>query len=444
MPQGVSRICCVAQEFVNKGQVPIKISEMSLEQIRDSSYMRSVRGALADGRRIPACAHCWHQEDRSEASTRQLWNGRLVEAAARVRERIRQGLDVTEPLPVEYIQIGLGNKCNLACRMCNAGYSSRIAQDLVHSQWAPSAEIPGENAGAPVALRPNWDPAVPWFEQEEFLRGDLLESASSLKLLAVMGGEPLLSDAFARLLEEYVARGHAKNMGIRINSNLFHNEGRIRKVMDSLVRFWYGSVGASVDGYGAVYEYIRYPARWDIVSRNIRLVRSLTEQNPNLVLTMDTVVQPYNCLSLVDLLRFADDLDVECNPHVIEHPWFMAMQTVPRELRLVAAQRLRTYADTPGAPGPRAINRQHAARITRHFEMIEDDDQTPGARRHFVEFTRALDQSRQQDLRAAVPELADALLASPQPAPEPKRFLEPKGFLKSIHALRKFLTEVAR
>ncbi len=410
MPQGLSKICCVAQELVHNVippsniKVPIHISEQSLEQIRDSAYMRSVRRALAGGRRIPDCAHCWHQEDRGEQSTRQLWNGRHAEAANRLRERIQQGQDVSPPLPVEYIQISLGNKCNLACRMCNAATSSRIAEDPVHSKWVPAQEIPDAKQ-----VRPEWDKAIPWFEQDQFLRGDLLESGASLKLLAVTGGEPLMSDAFARLLEEYVARGRAEHIAMRINSNLFHNEDRIRRVMSSLLRFWYCAVGASVDGFGSVYEYIRYPARWELTSRNIRLVKSLGVDHPHWVFGMDTVVQPYNCLSLVDLLRFADDVDIECNAHVIEHPWFMAMQVVPEPLRHVAAERLEAYAATPGQPGPWTTNRQHAARIARHFRLIADDEQTAQARQQFLEFTRALDASRQQDLRKAVPELAEAL-----------------------------------
>lgn len=439
MPFGTSKICCVAQEQVTRERVPIRISEMPLEQVRQSSYMRSIRSALADGRRIPACTHCWQQEDRGETSYRQLWNERRPEAAALVRERIRQGQDVREALPVEYIQISLGNKCNLACRMCNAGYSSRIAADPVHSQWSPSGDIASPAADASQPARAAWDAAAPWFEQEEFLRGDLLERAGSLRLLVVTGGEPLLSTPFLDLLKEYVARGRHRELALRINSNLFHNEARIRDVMSSLLNFWYCSVGASVDGFGSVYEYVRHPARWDIVSRNIRLMRELAERHSNLIFSLDTVVQPYNCLSLVDLMRFADEVGVECSAQVIEHPHFLTMQVVPRDLRLLAAQRLRAYAETPAEPGTRATNRAHAGRIARHFELIEDDGDTERVRQSFVAFTQALDQARRQDLRATVPELAEALLPRVTPAAQPPTTVAPpkprRGFLRRLRSI---------
>jgi hypothetical protein len=70
--------------------------------------------------------------------------------------------------------------------------------------------------------------------------------------------------------------------------------------------------------------------------------------------------------------------------------------------------------------------------------MMLDDERTPAARTHFVDFTRALDASRKQDLRACVPELAEALMAEPAAAaaplepPAPRR---PRTFLASLQSL---------
>jgi pyruvate-formate lyase-activating enzyme len=419
MPEGTSKACCVAQEPVHEGGVPLTVAGMSVDAIRSSRYLRSLRGALASGARVPVCSSCWDQEKRGETSVRQGWNATFPEALDTLRARAREGVEPTEALPLAYLQVSLGNKCNLACRMCNASYSSRIAEDPVHSRWSPRmdpARTVWKGSGAVAdSLEPGrqgWVDGRPWFEQPEFFRADLLANSPSLKLLYVTGGEPLMSEDFTKLLDDYAEKGHAKSLALNVNSNVFHNEQRLRKMMDSLLRFASCTLGASIDGYGSVYEYIRYPARWDVVERNLRILKSLAVQNAHLTLILDTVVQPYNCLSLTDLLCFADELGVQCYPHVLEGPYFLQMRVVPRALRLVAAERLRAYAGSPAGSGPdaaRSVNRAHALRLALHFESIQDAFLGFKQRRQFAKFTRELDESRHQSLAESVPELAALL-----------------------------------
>src|SRR5262249_19711355 len=153
--------------------------------------------------------------------------------------------------------------------------------------------------------RPNWIDGTPWFEQPEFVQKDMLGAGSTLKMLYVTGGEPLFVPAFDQILDDYVARGLAQDMVISLNTNLFHNEGRIARAMESLLRFRHCHLAPSIDGHGAVYEYIRYPARWDIVERNLRFIARLQRERKNLSFVLTTVAQAYNCFNLVDLLRFA-------------------------------------------------------------------------------------------------------------------------------------------
>jgi MoaA/NifB/PqqE/SkfB family radical SAM enzyme len=38
-----------------------------------------------------------------------------------------------------FLQLNMGNLCNLACRMCSSQYSSKIENDPVHNKWMPAA-----------------------------------------------------------------------------------------------------------------------------------------------------------------------------------------------------------------------------------------------------------------------------------------------------------------
>lgn len=413
LPEGNAKICCVAKEAVRDGRTPLHVSFHSLEEIRRSRYMKSVRGALADGRRIPVCDYCWQQEKRGERSQRQLWNASYPEVVRAVRERVESGAgDPTEPLPLEYLQVNVGNKCNLACRMCNSSYSSRIEEDPVHSKWAPrqdreagvSADRP-DGAGTPPALRQGWRPGVAWFEQP-VVEGDLMAAGASLRSLYITGGEPLFVPAFDRLLDAYAERGHAGQIALALNTNLFHNEARIDRALAAFGRFRHCHLAPSIDGHGAVYEYIRHPARWDVVDRNIRKVADAARANSRLTFGLTTVVQAYNVFNLVTLLQYADSLAIECVPHVLEGPYFLRPHVLPRELRLRAAAGLDAYAHSPSATETAGRNRHYAARIARLLEGAEDQPELQLRRRQFAEFTRDLDVARKQSLAAAVPELA--------------------------------------
>jgi pyruvate-formate lyase-activating enzyme len=421
VPEGNTKICCVAREAVRDKGHPMNVASSSLEEIRSSQYLRSVRSALADGRKIPVCAHCWEQEQRGEGSERQIWNGIFTEAVNTLQARLEEGAEAAEPMPLQYLQISVGNKCNLACRMCNASYSSRIAEDPVHSKWAPAMDREGtvggvgENARRSILARqgppprPGWVEGTPWFEQPAFVEKDMMGAGSTLKMLYVTGGEPFFVPAFDRILDDYVARGLARDMVISLNTNLFHNERRIARAMESLLRFKYCHLAPSIDGHGAVYEYIRYPAKWDIVERNIRFVADLRRQRENLYVMLTTVAQAYNCFNLPELLSFADELSLECKPHVLDGPPQLRPQVLPRELRLRAAEGLSAYAATPADPGPRTANRGHAARIARYLERCEETADLAASRRKFVAFTRDLDAARGQSLERSVPELREMM-----------------------------------
>ena len=420
LPEGNAKVCCVAHEAIREKGRSMSVAESSLDEIRNSPYMQSVRKALADGRRIPVCTHCWDQEKRGERSLREQWNDQYSDSTAALRTGLASGVDPAEPLPLEYLQISVGNQCNLACRMCTASYSSRIEADPVHARWAPRTNrevsvwsgatggVAGPSLVKAPPRRPGWVAGTAWFEQPEFVEKDMMGAGSTLKVLYVTGGEPFMVPAFDRILDDYVARGLAQNMTISLNSNLFHNERRIARAMESLLRFKHCHLAPSIDGYGEVYEYVRYPAKWAIVERNIRYIAGLRGHS-NLSFVLTTVAQAYNCFNLVDLFQFADELYLDCNPHVIEGPGQLRLEVLPAHLRSRAAERLHEYAASPAQPGSQTANRAHASRVARYLEHCEETADLPGLRKAFVAFTRDLDASRGQSLERSAPELREML-----------------------------------
>lgn len=402
-PEGVCKPCNVAREAIRERGAFLSVAGSSLPAIRDSRYLRLMRRALASGSRIPVCSYCWEQEDRGEGSLREMWNRAFAPALEMLKRRLGNGVDPAGPMPVEYLQLSLGNQCHMACRMCNGTYSSRIETDPVHGRWAPrfdrSSEIVWTDFDDRDQGTPQAEPiagSTRWFERPELDR-DLLEAGPTLKRLYVTGGEPFSTPAFDRILEAYLASGHARHITVVVNTSLFLGRDRISRALPRLLRFEHCHLGPSIDGIGPVFEYIRYPARWSLVEQNLRHVEALRREHSNLSVQISTVVQAYNCLHLVELLRFADELSLGCFLHVLDDPPQLRPGVLPPELRARAAEQLVAYADSPAISPAGVSNRSHAARISRYLQGLQESPDLEELRRGFLAFTRELDDFRGQD-----------------------------------------------
>jgi MoaA/NifB/PqqE/SkfB family radical SAM enzyme len=136
-PNGSVKMCCNANEDLHDKGRPLSVYVDRYEDIWNSDYMRNARRGMAQGERIAPCSRCFHEEDTVGVSRRTLHNplwayeghAGFIESAKANDWRVsdRPG----------FLQLNMGNLCNLACRMCGGLYSSRIASDPVHDRWVP-------------------------------------------------------------------------------------------------------------------------------------------------------------------------------------------------------------------------------------------------------------------------------------------------------------------
>ncbi len=136
-PNGTVKMCCIAGEDLHEGGRPLNVYVDGYDAIWNSNYMRSARRGLAEGERITPCSRCFAEEDTVGVSRRTTQN--LVwapEGKSAIVEAARANDWRVEDRP-NFLQLNMGNLCNLACRMCSSQYSSRIASDDVHSRWIP-------------------------------------------------------------------------------------------------------------------------------------------------------------------------------------------------------------------------------------------------------------------------------------------------------------------
>jgi glutamate-1-semialdehyde 2,1-aminomutase len=275
--------------------------------------------------------------------------------------------------------------------MCNSSLSSRIATDPVHSRWHPERPLP-----QPTGHRRFHDGRT-WAESPSVLLGEVLREGNVVRHISFAGGEPLLQPQIEPFLQTLIDRSAAEHMTLYFSTN-----GTVfsTSLVEKLQRFQKVTLAVSIDGLGALNDYIRHPSRWDQLMGNLRRMQALRW----LDLEIDPTVQAYNALSLTSLLRFCDAEGLRCIPNnVLLQPKFLSLSVLPDGCRRLASERFEAYARTCAAEKKEAV-----AGIVRHLEGPPPPEQ-PSLLGTFREFTRDLDASRNESLAETEPELSRML-----------------------------------
>lgn len=169
------------------------------------------------------------------------------------RAEARDGKTVLESLPVSvYIDVNL--KCNIDCPSCFRS-DPKLAADFA---W----------------------PTMEW-ELFERLAQELLPTA--YRVILSGGGESLMHKQFERILEltcHYQARPLLYTNGTPLT------QAWVERLIDAGV-----VMGVSIDGAtAAMFEKLRYPAKWDRVLRNLQRVKEAraTRDNPDFFPVLST------------------------------------------------------------------------------------------------------------------------------------------------------------
>jgi glutamate-1-semialdehyde 2,1-aminomutase len=249
--------------------------------------------------------------------------------------------------------------------------------------------------------QPDRLPSGPWYRDDDWVREVLFENADRLRGLYFTGGEPMVEKQVENVLRHLVDRQAARHIVLELNSNCTVLR---ETTLQLLQHFQEVRLGLSVDAVGPCYEYIRYPARWAVVRRNVEALAALSSERFKVF--GGIVLQVYNALALTEILAFFDTLGIPSTIHLATWPAFLNVAVLPARIRALAADRLRTYAEQQTRPP----QREHLLSVVQQIETIKDQC-TPDAVRSLMQFTNDLDGSRRQNVREVHGELL-ALLHS--------------------------------
>lgn len=122
-------------------------------------------------------------------------------------------------------------------------------------------------------------------------------------------GEALISEHSRYILTSFSGREY-EHLAVELRTNItalnqdtWIGLGESRKHIRHIV--------ASVDGIGEVFEELRYPAKWNIVSRNLGFISSLRKNGEIDLFEIHVVAQKRNIHQLFDIVMLASDLGAD-------------------------------------------------------------------------------------------------------------------------------------
>jgi hypothetical protein len=361
----------------------------------DIQTMRRLRLDMLRGQRPPACERCYMVEDLGMRSHRQVqnaqWAGEISTLVAAT------GADGTLDAEVRTVDLRLGNTCNLRCRMC----SPQSSQALI-PEWASFHGVPRDSRHMDAFRH------MDWFDDPAFW-GMLQAQAPRLERIHFAGGEPLLIGRMFDYLQRLVDSGQASRTQVSYNTNL-------SVLPEPLFRLWSAFAGVrvtvSLDGFGPLNEFIRFPSRWSVLDANLRRLDQGAEKlNLSAGLATNTTVQIYNVFGLEALLGYlARELTRFSAPNlaILSYPEHLNLRVLPQSLKARAAASLRACLQngTPlwrqrwGAEADSVVAGLQG--IIRHMEEKDRSHLLP----QFLRWARHQDRFRGQSTPLAIPELA--------------------------------------
>jgi glutamate-1-semialdehyde 2,1-aminomutase len=170
-------------------------------------------------------------------------------------------------------------------------------------------------------------------EIDQVLYEHLKKNIDTIDFVQVTGGEPLINKKFLEFLEWCVEHKHSNRIVILITTNGMNIQ---KERLSILKQFKYSIISFSIDGYGALDEYIRYPTRWDHKIKNMFWLKENVDE-----FVVTSVIYNLNVLGLYELTKWLDENYIKHLFYPLEEPNFLHCKNLPTKLKTIAIERIK-------------------------------------------------------------------------------------------------------
>jgi MoaA/NifB/PqqE/SkfB family radical SAM enzyme len=328
-PIGTVRPCCLAEdEIVDNRGVKFDLNSAEFQQIRNSEYMRELRSEFLSGNQPETCRKCWAEEDAGRTSKRMHTLERL--------KHIVQDTEWTDSAkPLKFLDLKLGNICNLKCRICGSWSSSTYAVEEIANDTSAD---PKQSFHYTMLQQGRWPRENPVFWEQ------IANSVDQLRYIEFTGGEPFMIEEHFELLRRLIRLGVAKKIEIHYNTNGTQFPEGAELIWRE---FRLVEIAFSIDDVEQRFEYQRSGAVWAEVESNLQRFKEMRQRNKNIQLQACCTINVFNVLYLESVARWLARQNFDfVYWNMMHEARHFSIGSLPEAVKFVAANRLRS-ADIP-------------------------------------------------------------------------------------------------
>ena len=362
-PIGTARPCCLAKDEITyhdeQGREhKYNLKEHTPEEIYHSRYMQLLRRDFLYGNKPATCQRCWDEEAAGRVSKR-----------INSRVRLKDYYDSVDwhnlnPDQLWFVDLKLGNICNLKCRICGSWSSSKWAQEEVHYA-VKNAEIEGlTNYDKKQHLAYTFLKEGAWPRESEVFWDNLKALLPNIKYFEFTGGEPFLIEQHFELLRYAVEQGYSKNIDIHYNTN-----GTVfPEAADLWSNFKHVEIAFSIDNTEKRFEYERYGADWNEVQDNI--AKFIAMRSNKISIQLCTTMNIQNVYYLPELCEWASTQEFDnIYFNMLHDPHHMCISRMTPAAQKLVIDRLTTYN----------FDSKYRAEIMRIVKFIKNGEGSDGS-----------------------------------------------------------------
>jgi len=378
-PIGTARPCCLAVgEITHADGSKYSLKENTLEEIYHSDYMQDLRKDFLAGNKPKTCRRCWEEEAAGRQSKR-------VNSRIRLKEYY-DSIDWanTNPNQLWFIDLKLGNICNLKCRICGSWSSSKWVNEEI--DYVSELKDRKNHLAYTFLQQGAWPRESPDFWT------NLKTLLPNIKYFEFTGGEPFLIEQHFELLRYAVETGDSQHIEIHYNTNgtVFPEQA------DLWSNFKHVEIAFSIDNIGDRFEYERYGAKWSEVQDNIEKFVSMRSNKISTQLCTTMNIQ-----NVYYLPEICDWIETQTFDHVyfnmLHDPHQMNIGRMTTAAQSLVIDRLTSHT----------FNSKYRAEIMRIIKFIENGLGSDGT--EFLDKMQETDAYREQSMLTTHPEIARAM-----------------------------------
>ena len=267
----------------------------------DNHNIELIKIDLLNGVRNTSCSKCWNIEDIGKTSRRQQENIFLDYKLDRDLFRIKADCE-TNNHNINMYQIMTSNLCNQACVSCSSKFSSK---------WA---DIDRKMGNIPI--------------KSFTVNVDSLDiNFHTAKRITLLGGEPLFDPTSFAILKKLV---DADNTSCFVSLVTNGSITLSKPQLDLLSKFSDLNICISIDGIESRFEYMRWPAKWTVLLKNLETYRNIAK-----TISVSYSISALNAMYYDETINWFNHNNLNYNHNMIAGPYWLAVSNMPVSIRQI-------------------------------------------------------------------------------------------------------------